>query len=90
VLTQIILLLFEYINVKPRFYTREQVAQALAEYLCGLSSWRVNLPHSCTILGGWVMLGMLSVVNNFIYLKFIKNYLKASSFGYFNFTIKIL
>ncbi|PVU69518.1 IS6 family transposase [Sulfolobus sp. SCGC AB-777_L09] len=46
VLTQIILLLFEYINVKPRFYTREQVAQALAEYLCGLSSWRVSLPHS--------------------------------------------
>jgi hypothetical protein len=31
VLTQIIL--FEYINVKPRFYTREQVAQALAEIL---------------------------------------------------------
>ena len=46
VLTQIILLLFEYINVKPRFYTRERVAQALAEYLCGLSSWRVSLPHS--------------------------------------------
>jgi len=39
-------LLFEYINVKPRFYTREQVAQALAQYLRGLSSWRVSLPHS--------------------------------------------
>jgi hypothetical protein len=46
VLTQIVLILFEYINVKPRFYTREQVAQALAEYLCSLSSWRAVLPHS--------------------------------------------
>jgi hypothetical protein len=33
VLTQIILLLFEYINVKPRFYTREQVAQSVGRIL---------------------------------------------------------
>ncbi len=36
------------------------------------------------------MVGKGSVVNNFIYLKFIKNCLKASSFEHFNFIIKIL
>ena len=36
----------EYINFKPRFHTRGQIAQALAAHLCGLSSWRVDLPHS--------------------------------------------
>ncbi|BDB99598.1 IS6 family transposase ISSto2 [Saccharolobus caldissimus] len=46
VLTQIILILMEYINFKPRFYARSEVALALAMYLAGLSSWRAILPHS--------------------------------------------
>ncbi|MEM3828498.1 MAG: IS6 family transposase, partial [Conexivisphaerales archaeon] len=36
----------EYINLKPRFYTSEVIALALASYLSGLSSWRTSLPHS--------------------------------------------
>ncbi|MCH4815959.1 MAG: IS6 family transposase, partial [Saccharolobus sp.] len=36
----------EYINLKPRFYTSEVIASALASYLSGLSSWRTSLPHS--------------------------------------------
>ncbi|MEJ2772175.1 IS6 family transposase [Stygiolobus sp. CP859M] len=36
----------EYINLSPRFYSRETVASALANYVSGLSSWRVVLPHS--------------------------------------------
>ena len=55
-------LYFEYINVKPRFYTREQVARALAEYLCGLSSWRVSLPHS-TLLYYFRRLGYVRYVS---------------------------
>ncbi|MEM0301339.1 MAG: IS6 family transposase, partial [Saccharolobus sp.] len=46
VLTQVILVLMEYINLKPRFYTSEVIALALASYLSGLSSWRTSLPHS--------------------------------------------
>lgn len=46
VLTQIILILMEYINLSPRFYSRETVAYALANYVSGLSSWRAVLPHS--------------------------------------------
>ena len=37
VLTQIILILMEYINLSPRFYSRETVASALANYVSGLS-----------------------------------------------------
>ncbi|BCU69915.1 hypothetical protein KN1_12120 [Stygiolobus caldivivus] len=36
----------EYINLNPRFFSRETIAHALAEYLAGLSSWRTHLPHS--------------------------------------------
>ncbi|WP_218267523.1 IS6 family transposase [Saccharolobus shibatae] len=36
----------EYINLKPRFYSSEVIASALASYLSGLSSWRTSLPHS--------------------------------------------
>ncbi|QIW25275.1 IS6 family transposase [Sulfolobus sp. S-194] len=36
----------EYINLKPRFHSVENVALALACYLCGLSSWRTTIPHS--------------------------------------------
>ena len=46
VLTQVILILMEYINLKPRFYSSEVVALALASYLSGLSSWRTCLSHS--------------------------------------------
>jgi hypothetical protein len=46
VLTQIILILMEYINLTPRFYSRETVASALVNYVSGLSSWRAVLPHS--------------------------------------------
>ena len=46
VLTQVILILMEYINLSPRFYSRETVAYALANYVSGLSSWRAVLPHS--------------------------------------------
>ncbi|WP_016730715.1 IS6 family transposase [Saccharolobus islandicus] len=46
VLTQVILILMEYINLSPRFYSRETVASALANYVSGLSSWRAVLPHS--------------------------------------------
>ena len=46
VLTQIILILMEYINLSPRFYSKETVASALANYVSGLSSWRTVLPHS--------------------------------------------
>ncbi|MBB5254300.1 hypothetical protein HNQ62_002074 [Sulfurisphaera ohwakuensis] len=46
VLTQVILVLMGYINLKPRFYSSEVVALALASYLSGLSSWRTLLPHS--------------------------------------------
>lgn len=46
VLTQIILILIEYINLSPRFYSRDTLASALADYVSGLSSWRAVLPHS--------------------------------------------
>ena len=46
VLTQIILILMEYINLTPRFYSRDTLAYALANYVSGLSSWRAVLPHS--------------------------------------------
>ena len=46
VLTQVILILMEYINLSPRFYSRETVASALASYVSGLSSWRAVLSHS--------------------------------------------
>ena len=45
-LTQVILILMEYINLEPRFHSREEVALSLAEYLAGLSSWRTRIPHS--------------------------------------------
>lgn len=38
--------LMECIILSPRFYSRETVAYALANYVSGLSSWRVVLPHS--------------------------------------------
>jgi hypothetical protein len=37
VLTQIILILIEYINLSPRFYSRDTLAYALANYVSGLS-----------------------------------------------------
>ncbi|BDB99811.1 hypothetical protein SACC_28280 [Saccharolobus caldissimus] len=46
VLTQVMLILMEYINLKPRFHSNQSVAFALACYLAGLSSWRSFLPHS--------------------------------------------
>ena len=38
--------LMEYINLTPRFYSRDTLAYALANYVSGLSSWRAVLPHS--------------------------------------------
>ncbi|ACP44677.1 conserved hypothetical protein [Sulfolobus islandicus Y.G.57.14] len=46
VLTQVMLILMEYINLSPRFYSRETVASALVNYVSGLSSWRAVLSHS--------------------------------------------
>jgi hypothetical protein len=43
----------EYINLTPRFYSRDTLAYALANYVSGLSSWRVVLPHSTLLyIGG--------------------------------------
>uniref|UniRef100_D0KQ95 Transposase-like protein n=1 Tax=Saccharolobus solfataricus (strain 98/2) TaxID=555311 RepID=D0KQ95_SACS9 len=44
-LTQVILTLMEYINLKPRFHVREEIALSLASYLADLSSWRTTLFH---------------------------------------------
>ncbi|ADB86330.1 conserved hypothetical protein [Saccharolobus islandicus L.D.8.5] len=46
VLIQLLLILMEYINLKPRFYSKDTLAYALADYISGLSSWRAVLPHS--------------------------------------------
>ncbi|ADB88607.1 conserved hypothetical protein [Saccharolobus islandicus L.D.8.5] len=44
--TQVILILMEYINLSPKFYSREIIAFPFASYLACLSSWRTGLPHS--------------------------------------------
>jgi len=35
--------LMEYINLSPRFYSRDTLAYALANHVSGLSSWRVSV-----------------------------------------------
>jgi hypothetical protein len=45
--------LMEYIYLTPRFYSRDTLAHALVNYVSGLSSWRVVLPHSTQLyIGG--------------------------------------
>ena len=52
--------LMEYINLTLRFYSRDTLAYALANYVSGLSSWRAVFTPLCfTIIGGWVMLSTL-------------------------------
>ena len=54
VLTQIILILMEYINLSPRFYSRETVASALANQFLDypLGGLFYPIPLCFTIIGG--------------------------------------